>query len=151
MSYFKNPTFGIDGSGTFGQTGANLSGSPFGGPALNIGGFAGANAGYGGMGGGFDLNRASGLLGLANMGLGMMGMSNTNRSFEQMQQTGGLMRDIDFGTNIFAQNKDIFEQKDAPRYAAKLSVNDPSVRQFYTQRNLPELAGRYGRFGAFLA
>lgn len=151
MSYFKNPTFGIDGSGAFGQTGANLSGSPFGGPALNIGGFAGANAGYGGMSGGFDVNRAAGILSLANMGMSMMSQGNTRDSFNQMQRTGGLMRDIDFGTNIFAQNKDIFEQKDAPRYAAKLSVNDPNMRQFYTQRNLPELAGRYGRFGAFLA
>lgn len=100
---------------------------------------------------GFDWGQAGGLLGLANMGLGIAGMSNTNRSFEAMQQLGGQMRDIDFGTNLFAQNKDIFEQKDAPRWAAKFRVNDPFYRQYEMKQNLPELAGRYGRLGAFLA
>ena len=121
-------------------------------PVSSAGGaFGGAPVGAAGGSGGFNWGQAGGLLGLANMGLGMMGMSNTNRSFEQMQQTGGLMRDIDFGTNLFAQNKDIFEQKDAPRWAAKFRVNDPFYRQYEMKQNLPELAGRYGRFGAFLA
>lgn len=122
-------------------------------PVSSAGGFSGApvNTSTGLGSGGFNWGQASGLLGLANMGLGIAGMSNTNRSFEAMQQLGGQMRDIDFGTNLFAQNKDIFEQKDAPRWAAKFRVNDPFYRQYEMKQNLPELAGRYGRFGAFLA
>lgn len=100
--------------------------------------------------GGFNWGQAGGLLNLANLGLGMMGMSNTNRSFEQMQQLGGIMRDLDFGTNLFAQNKDIFEQKDAPRWAAKFKTNDPFYRQYETRQALmnPGLAGRYSAFVA---
>jgi hypothetical protein len=101
--------------------------------------------------GGFNWGNAGGILGLANMGLGMMGMSNTAQSFNSMQNLGGTMRDLDFDTNIFAQNKDIFEQKDAPRWAAKFRVNDPFYRQYESRANLPELAGKYGRFGAFIA
>lgn len=109
------------------------------------------NASTGLGSGGFNWGQAGGMLSLANMGLGMMGMSNTNRSFEQMQQTGGLMGDIGFSTNLFAQNKDIFEQKDAPRWASKFRVNDPFYRQYEMKQNLRELAGKYGRLGAFLA
>ena len=120
-------------------------------PISSSGGFTGTPSTGGGLGGGFNWGQAGGLLGLANMGLGIAGMSNTNRSFEAMQQLGGQMRDIDFGTNLFAQNKDIFEQKDAPRWAAKFRVNDPFYRQYEMKQNLPDLAGRYGRFGAFLS
>jgi hypothetical protein len=103
-----------------------------------------------GSGGGFGMNQMGGILGLANLGLGMMGQSNTARSFETMQQLGGQMRDLDFGTNLFAQNKDIFEQKDAPRWAAKFKVNDPFYRQYETRQALmnPGLAGRYSAFVA---
>ena len=101
-------------------------------------------------GGGFGMGQMGGILGLANLGLGMMGQSNTARSFEAMQQLGGQMRDLDFGTNLFAQNKDIFEQKDAPRWAAKFKVNDPFYRQYETRQALmnPGLAGRYSAFVA---
>lgn len=100
--------------------------------------------------GGFNWGQAGGILNLANMGLGMMGMANTNQSFNRMQELGGIMRDIDFGTNLFAQNKDIFEQKDAPRWAAKFKVNDPNYRQYETRQALmnPGLAGRYSAFVA---
>ena len=96
------------------------------------------------------MNQMGGLLGLANLGLGMMGQSNTAQSFGAMQQLAGQMRDLDFGTNLFAQNKDIFEQKDAPRWAAKFKVNDPFYRQFETRQALmnPGIAGRYSAFVA---
>ena len=146
---FNNPVFGIDNAGAFGGIGDSLASNPFGGASLNVGGFGGSAPGYSGFGG--NMNKAAGILGLANMGLGMMGMSNTAQSFNSMQNLGGTMRDLDFDTNIFAQNKDIFEQKDAPRWAAKFRVNDPFYRQYESRANLPELAGKYGRFGAFIA
>jgi hypothetical protein len=146
---FNNPVFGIDNAGAFGGIGDSLASNSFGGASLNVGGFGGSAPGYSGFGG--NMNKAAGILGLANMGLGIMGMSNTAQSFNSMQNLGGIMRDLDFDTNIFAQNKDIFEQKDAPRWAAKFRVNDPFYRQYESRANLPELAGKYGRFGAFIA
>ena len=146
---FNNPVFGIDNAGAFGGIGDSLASNPFGGGSLNVGGFGGSAPGYSGFGG--NMNKAAGILGLANMGLGMMEMSNTADSFNAMQNLAGTMRDLDFGTNIFAQNKDIFEQKDAPRWAAKFRVKDPFYRQYESRANLPELAGKYGRFGAFIA
>ena len=99
-------------------------------------------------GGGTNWGQLGGLMGLANLGLAQMGQSNTATSFNQMQQTGGIFGDIDIGTNLLAQNKDIFEQKDAPRWAAKFQVNDPFYRQFQTRQALmnPGLAGRYAAF-----
>jgi len=150
MSYFKNPTFGIDTTGAFGGIGDSLASNPFGGASLNVGGFTGSTPGYGGGLGTGQTNwgKLAGLQGLANLGLAQMAQSNTATSFNQMQQTGGIFGDIDFGTNLLAQNKDIFEQKDAPRWAAKFQVNDPFYRQFQTRQALanPGLAGRYSAF-----
>jgi hypothetical protein len=121
-------------------------------PVSSATGFSGAPVGASSSGGfgGFGMGQMGGILGLANLGLGMLGQSNTARSFEAMQQLGGQMRDLDFATNLFAQNKDIFEQKDAPRWAAKFKVNDPFYRQFETRQALlnPGLAGRYSAFVA---
>lgn len=145
---FNNPAFGIDTAGAFGQTGANLGSSPFGGVSLNVGG-GGNVPGYGGgLAGG--LGNTAGLLGLANLGLGMMGMSNTGKSLQSAYDTAGMMSDIEMGKNLFAQNKDIFEQKDAPRWASKFKVNDPNYRQYETRQALmnPGLAGRYAAFVA---
>ena len=149
--FSTTPVFGIDKAVTFGGiiNPDSLASNPFGGASLNVGGFGSSAPGYSGFGG--NMNKAAGILGLANMGLGMMGMSNTAQSFDAMQNLAGTMRDLDFGTNIFAQNKDIFEQKDAPRWAAKFRGNDPFYRQYESRANLPELAGKYGRFGAFIA
>lgn len=114
-------------------------------PISSMGGFSGSPVSDGG-----GFGSTAGLLGLANLGLGMVGMGNTNQSFNQMQQLGGIMRDLDFSTNLFAQNKDIFEQKDAPRWAAKFSVNDPNYRQAQMLQGIrnPGLAGRYSAFVA---
>ena len=114
-------------------------------PVSSAGGFTGAPAA---AGGGFGT--AAGILSLANLGMNMFGASNTKGSFDQMQQLGGIMRDLDFSTNLFAQNKDIFEQKDAPRWAAKFSVNDPNYRQAQMLQGIrnPGLAGRYSAFVA---
>lgn len=143
---FTNPVFGVDTANAFGGIGDSLASNPFGGASLNVGGFGGSAPSYGGSGG---MGQAAGLLGLANLGLGMTGMSNTNNSFNQMQRLGGIMRDLDFSTNLFAQNKDIFEQKDALRWAAKFS-NDPNYRQAQMLQGIrnPGLAGRYSAFVA---
>lgn len=149
MSYFNNPTFGIGTGGIFDTVGGNLSKSPFGGPALNVGGFTGQTPQYGG--GGLGMNQAAGMLGLANLGLGMMGMSNTANSLQGAYDTAAALADSELGKNLFAQNKDIFEQKDAARWASKFKANDPFYRQTAMYENLPDLAGKYGRFGAFVA
>lgn len=114
-------------------------------PISSMGGFSGSP-----VSGGGGFGSTAGLLGLANLGLGMVGMGNTNQSFNQMQQLGGIMRDLDFSTNLFAQNKDIFEQKDAPRWAAKFSVDNPGYRQAQMLQGIrnPGIAGRYSAFVA---
>lgn len=153
MSYFQgmnplfnNPVYGSDSAGKFGQTGANLGSNPFGGVSLNVGGFGGNIPGYGGTSGGFG--QAAGLLGLANLGLGMMGMSNTGQSLQSAYDTAGVMADIEMGKNLFAQNKDIFNQKDFERWATKYKLNDPMSRQYDTLQALrnPGIAGRYSAF-----
>lgn len=128
MSYFQginplfnNPVYGSDSAGKFGQTGVNLGSNPFGG---------------------------AGLLGLANLGLGMMEMSNTGQSLQSAYDTAGVMADIEMGKNLFAQNKDIFNQKDFERWATKYKLNDPMSRQYDTLQALrnPGIAGRYSAF-----
>lgn len=117
---------------------------------ISSSGFSGApaNAAGAAAGGGFNWNQAAGIMGLANMGLGMMGMSNTGRSLQGAYDMAGLMSDINMGKDLFAVNKDIFEQKDAPRWTAKFSVNDPFYRQQQTRQVLmnPGLAGRYANW-----
>lgn len=91
------------------------------------------------------------LQGIGNFGAQLMGQQNANASAQAALNTASTFRDIDFGSNLFAMNKDIFEQKDMPRYFDRYRVNDPFYRQDQLRQNLPELAGRYGRFGAFVA
>lgn len=147
---FTNPVFGVDTAGAFGGIGDSLSSNPFGGASLNVGGFTGATPGYGG-GSGFSMNQMGGFLGLANMGLNALGMNNAANSANQFQQTAGLMGDIAFGRSLYALNKDIAEQRDAPRWASKFQVNDPFYRQNQTRTQLGNIAGKYAgtAFGSF--
>lgn len=151
MSYFNNPTFGIGTGGVFDTVGGNLSSSPFGGPGLNVGGFTGQTPQYGG-GGGLGMNQAAGILGLANLGFNLTAMSNTANSLQGAYDTAAALADSELGKNLYAQNKDIFEQKDAARWASKFKVNDPFYRQTAMYENL---AGKYGpnlsRYNAFVA
>lgn len=96
--------------------------------------------------GGFNWGQAAGMMGLANLGLGIMGQSNTAKSAQSAYDAAGIMSDYNFGRDLWAANKDIFEQKNAPRWAAKFQVNDPFYRQNQLRQNLPNVAGRWGAF-----
>jgi hypothetical protein len=110
-----------------------------------------AGGGGGGFAGGFNPMQMAGLLGLGQFGSQMMGQQNASASSQAALDTQALLRDIDFGGDLFAANKDIFEQKETPRYFDRYRANDPFYRQNQTRQALPDLAGRYGRFGAFVA
>lgn len=145
------PTFGIDTAGAFGGIGDALATNPFGGgPSLNVGGFTGATPSYGGFGGS-NISKMGGFLGLANLGLNALGMSNASASANQFQETAGRLSDIAFGRDLYALNKDIAEQKDAARWASKFQVNDPFYRQNQSRAYLGDIAGKYGgtAFGSF--
>lgn len=101
--------------------------------------------------GGFNWGASAGMMGLANLGLGIMGQSNTAQSAQAAYDAAGVMSDYNFGRDLWAANKDIVEQKNAPRWTAEFQVNDPGYRQNQLRQQLPDLAGRYSRLGAFLA
>lgn len=109
----------------------------------------------GGGGGGFGnfLSGGSGLgfLTGANTVLSGLGQANARQSAENQLAASNAMFDANFGKDLFASNLDYFRQKEAPMWSAKFSVNDPYYRQQQTMQNLPALAGRYGRFGAFVS
>lgn len=115
----------------------------------------GAAGALGGGGGGFGsfLSGGGGLgfLTAANSVLSGIGQANARQSAEQQLAAANAMFDANFGKDLFASNMDYFRQKDAPMWAAKASVNDPYMRQQRLMQGLPELAGRYGRFGAFVS
>lgn len=108
-------------------------------------GSSGAGSLFGGMGG------AMGFLGGINSVMGGMQQANLNRSAENQFAAANAMFDANFGRDIFAQNFDRFRSFRDPVIAAGISVNDPKYRQASMQQNLPELAGKYGRFGSFVA
>lgn len=136
-----NPMFGFDlaGQGTNLAPGAlNMFG---GGAATGSGGFGSFLSGGGGLG----------FLTAANAVMSGLGQANARQSAENQLAASNAMFDANFGKDLFASNLDYFRQKDAPAWAAKFSVNDPYARQQRLMQGLPELAGRYGRFGAFVA
>ena len=101
-------------------------------------------------GGGFNWGQAAGIQSLANLGMGMVGMSNTGQSLQNAYNMAGIMSDVNFGKDLWALNKDIFEQKDAPRWAARFKVNDPFYRQYQVTEAMknPGIAGRWSTFVA---
>jgi hypothetical protein len=115
----------------------------------------GAAGALGGGGGGFGsfLSGGGGLgfLTAANAVFSGIGQANAQQSAENQLAAANAMFDANFGKDLFASNMDYFRQKDAPMWAAKASVNDPYMRQQRLMQGLPELAGRYGRFGAFVS
>jgi len=100
---------------------------------------------FGGMGG------AMGLLGGINSVMGGFQQAGLNRSAQNQFAAANAMFDANFGRDMYAQNYDRFRSFQDPVMAAKIAVNDPSYRQRRTLDALPELAGRYGRFGAFVS
>ena len=115
----------------------------------------GASGALAGGGGGFGnfLSGGGGLgfLTAANSVLSGIGQANARQSAENQLAASNAMFDANFGKDLFASNLDYFRQKDAPAWAAKFSVNNPFYRQQRTMQGLPELAGRYGAFGAFVS
>lgn len=115
-------------------------------------GAAGALSGGGGGFGNF-LSGGSGLgfLTAANSILSGLGQANARQSAENQLAASNAMFDANFGKDLFASNLDYFRQKDAPAWAAKFAVNDPFYRQQRVMEGLPQLAGKYGAFGAFVS
>ena len=145
--------FGIDKTGVFGGVGSNLTQNPFGGyGGLNVGGFGGAAPSYGG-------NVAPGAFG--NMGGAMMGLGamqsfanaveqkNLNASAAQQFAAQNAMFGANFGKDIFAQNFDRFRSLNDPIRAGQIATEVGPYRRSLTRANLPDLAGKYGSFGAF--
>ncbi|NBX49720.1 hypothetical protein EBT25_07225 [bacterium] len=145
--------FGIDTTGAFGQVGSNLANSPFGGyGGLNVGGFGGAAPSYGG-------NVATGAFG--NMGGMMMGLNaaqsfanaieqkNLNAAAENQFAAQNAMFDAGVGKDILAQNWDQSRSLLGPIRGAQVANNIGPYRLSLAKANLPDLAGKYGSFGAF--
>lgn len=112
-----------------------------------------AGALSGGSGGGGFLSGGGGLgfLTAANSALSGLAQANANQSAQNQLAAANAIFDANFGKDIFSSNLDYFRQKEAPAWAAKFAVNDPFYRQQSRMQNMPELAGRYGRFGAFVS
>lgn len=94
---------------------------------------------------------AMSFLGGINSVLGGVQQANLNRSAENQFSAANAMFGANLGRDIWAQNFDRFRSFRDPVVAAGISVNDPQYRQAGMKQNLPELAGRYGRFGSFVA
>jgi hypothetical protein len=110
----------------------------------------GATGGFG-LFGGYNPMQMAGMLGIGQFGAQLAGQEAAGKSGQAGLDTMADLRDIDFGTDLFAANKDIFEQRDMPRFFDKYRATNPFYRQNQLRQNLPDLAGRYGRFGAFVA
>lgn len=126
--------------------------SPFGGyGGLNIGGFTGQAPSYGAGTGSLAGALSPGLGFLTAAGSAMSGMqqSNLNAAAQNQFAAQNAMFDANFGKDIFAQNFDRFRSFNDPIRAAQIAVNNPDYRRSLTRPNLPELAGKYGSFGAF--
>lgn len=142
--------FGLGTGGVFDSVGGSLASNPFGGASgLNVGGFSGAAPGYGGAFGG--MGGAMSLLGGANAFMGGLQQANLNRSAQNQFAAQNAMFDASFGQDMFAQNFDRFRSFRDPVVAAQIAVNDPNYRQRRSMENLPNLAGKYGSFGAFVS
>jgi len=110
-----------------------------------------SGGGSGGFGSFLSGGGGLGFLTAANSALSGLAQANANQSAENQLAAANAVFDANFGKDLFSSNLDYFRQKEAPAWAAKFSVNDPFYRQQRTMQGLPELAGRYGRFGAFVS
>jgi len=148
-----NSGFGVDDNGVFGAIGANLGNNPFGGyGGLNVGGFGGAAPSYGG-------NVATGAFG--NMGGMMMGLNaaqsfanaveqkNLNAAVQNQFAAQNAMFDAGVGKDILAQNWNQSSSFLGPIRGAQVANNIGPYRLSLAKANLPDLAGKYGSFGAF--
>lgn len=135
-------------TGTAFGSGLNLAPGAF---NMASSGFSGGGGGLGGLLGSLNPMQMAGMLGVGNFGASMMGQEAAGASGQAALDTMATLRDIDFGGDVFATNKEIFEQRDMPRFFDQYRANNPFYRQNQARAALPELAGRYGRFGAFVS
>lgn len=128
----------------------NLIKNPFGGyGGLNVGGFTGNVPSYGGSAAG-GISPGLGFLTAANSALAGLQQSNLNAAAQNQFAAQNAMFDADFGKSMVAQNFDRFRSFNDPIRAAQISVNHPDYRRSLNRANLPDLAGKYGSFGAFV-
>ena len=151
-----NSGFSIGSLPGLNQAADNLTKNPFGSAnVLNIGGFTGQTPGYGGAAvseGLFgNLGGPMSFLAGSNSFMGGMQQANLNESAQNQFDAANAIYDADFGRDMLAQNFDRFRSFRDPVIAAEIAVNDPSYRQALRMKRLPELAGKYGRTGAFLS
>jgi len=145
-----NSGFSVGGIGI----GDDLIKNPLGGfGGLNIGGFSGNVPSYGAGGtagplaGAFSPNL--GFLTAAGGALAGRQAANLNAAAQNNFLAQNAMFDANFGKDFLAQNVDRFRSFSDPVRAAQISVNSSPYRQSLNRANLPELAGKYGSFGAF--
>lgn len=145
--------FGIDSAGALGGVGSNLTQSPFGGfGGLNVGGFSGTVPSYGS-------GASTGAFG--GMGGMMMGLNaaqsfanaveqkNLNAAAQNQFAAQNAMFDANVGKDFLAQKWDRFRSLNDPLRAAQMSVDVSPYRRSLARANAPDLAGKYGSYGAF--
>lgn len=121
----------------------------FGGGGSLTGSIGAGSSGTGSLFGG--MGPAMSFLGGINSVMGGMQQANLNRSAENQFAAANAMFGANLGRDIWAQNFDRFRSFRDPVIAAGISVDYPKYRQASMKENLTELAGRYGRFGSFIA
>lgn len=108
------------------------------------------SAGGGGFGSFLSGGGGLGFLTAANSALTGLQQSNLNTAAQNQFAAQNAMFDADFGKSMVAQNFDRFRSFNDPIRAAQISVNHPDYRRSLNRANLPDLAGKYGSFGAFV-
>lgn len=134
MSFFNNPSFGIDTSGAFGSVGDSLASNPFGGYGnLNVGGFTGQTPNYGS---GF------GALLAGKFGSMLMSNANTAQSAQNAMGTSIGMFDVNQGIAAADRRRATFEDMMAPIRASRIKMN-PEYRRGQVRDTLLSSPGRY--------
>ena len=118
---------------------------------LNVGGFTGSVPSYGSLAGVATgaLNPSMGFLTAANSFTSGVEQANLKTAAQNQFAAQNAMFDAGFGKEMLAQNFDRFRSFNDPIRAAQIAVNHPDYRRSLTRANLPDLAGKYGSFGAF--
>ena len=143
MSFFNNPSYGIDSAGAFGNTGSSLTQDPFGGVGLNVGGFTGATTGYGG-GGGFG--QFAPLL-AGRFGSMLMSNANTAQSAQNAMNTSIGMFDVNQGIAAADRRRATYEDMMNPIRASRIKMN-PEYRRGHLRDTLMNLGNKYSAFVA---
>jgi hypothetical protein len=145
-----NSGFGVGNNGVFGAIGANLEKNPFGGyGGLNVGGFTGSAPSYGGASSTGGFSPGMGFLTAANSAIAGMQQANLNTAAQNQFAAQNAMFGANFGKDILAQNWDRSRSLQDPIRAAQIATDVGPYRRSLTRANLPDLAGKYGSFGAF--